>query len=177
MTLIINTCKQCGWQWAQHRTRKVNPIPLTCPNCQSHLWNRDSKIIHGENYTKAIEIRQSNPCATLQTIGDKLGVSRERVRQILNKAHKPTKHYIVTYHCNGCGKEILKNNVGGYCMSCKILRNKIPVACTQCEKIFYLSPSRLLVSREHYFCSNKCKGKWMGIHYGRGHHKLALTTV
>ena len=39
--LIINTCKQCGWEWAQHRIRKINAVPLTCPKCYSKYWNSE----------------------------------------------------------------------------------------------------------------------------------------
>jgi len=40
---------------------------------------------------KVIQIRREDPCLTLQEIGDKVHVSRERVRQILEKAKLKTR--------------------------------------------------------------------------------------
>ena len=53
---------------------------------------------------KVIELRKSMPCASNQTIADKVGVSRERVRQILKSSGLPTRKYYAT--CSECGKKI-----------------------------------------------------------------------
>jgi PP-loop superfamily ATP-utilizing enzyme len=39
----------------------------------------------------AIKLREKSPCMTLQAIGDKCGVSKERVRQILQSEGMETK--------------------------------------------------------------------------------------
>jgi hypothetical protein len=43
------------------------------------------------NYHNIVACRVANPDLTLQAIGDKFNVTRERVRQILNHAGVPTK--------------------------------------------------------------------------------------
>lgn len=203
--LIINTCKQCGWQWAQHRSMKVHKVspvcpkcdskfwngdiridhkcqkcgyewsgidkPLRCPNCLSTLWGRDRKIWHGENYNKAIELRKATPCLTLQEVGDKLGVSRERVRQLLNRAELPTMHYKVTNRCSKCGVEVPKSNRSGLCKECKEESHRVPLICDQCGELFYRGQHQVISqSQPHtgYYCSRQCYGKYFGIHYGRG---------
>jgi predicted Zn-ribbon and HTH transcriptional regulator len=210
--LIINTCKQCGWQWAQHRTMKVSkvspvcpkcdskywngdiriehkcqkcgyewggrvdaPNPKRCPQCNSSLWRRNRKEIpHGENFGKVIELRKSTPCLTLKEVGDKLGVTGERVRQILKKAEMPTYHYFIKRYCSKCGARIDKNNQSNLCRKCKIGQNKVPLVCDQCGNLFYREPRDVLRrSQPHtgYYCSRQCYGKHFGTHYGRGRQK------
>ena len=49
---------------------------------------------------KVIELRTSNPNLTLKEISISVGVSRERVRQILEKNNLPTSHYRPARNCN-----------------------------------------------------------------------------
>ena len=49
---------------------------------------------------KVIELRTSNPNLTLKEISISVGVSRERVRQILEKNNLPTSHYRPALNCN-----------------------------------------------------------------------------
>ena len=54
----------------------------------------------------AIQERITNPCATLETIGGKAGVTKERVRQILKGHGLPTIHWKPKkpeYICFNCG--------------------------------------------------------------------------
>jgi hypothetical protein len=174
--LIINTCKQCGWQWAQHRTLKVNPAPLSCPHCRSKLWGRSRKSMPcGENFKKAIELRKATPCLTLQQIGDKLGVTRERVRQLLNKGEMPTKHYHYNskLHCAKCGKKLFAPSKSGLCQGCWA-SPLVPLICDQCGKLFYRRQLRILNPRQPhtgFYCSKQCYGVHFGTHYGGGHKK------
>ena len=210
--LIINTCKQCGWQWAQHRRMKVHevspmcpkcrsyywsgevppkficrkcgyqwserkgaPNPINCPQCNSQLWRRNRKEIpHGENFDKVIELRKVTPCLTLKEVGDKLGVTGERARQILKKAEMPTYHYFIKRYCSKCGAKIAKDNQNGLCRKCGIGKNLVPLICGQCGTLFYRQPRDVMnKSQPHtgYYCSRQCYGKYFGQHYGRGHQK------
>ena len=75
-----NLCIDCGASITERATR--------CRLCTRKLQLSQSPI-----RKKVIRIRMANPCATLQQIGDEVGVSRERVRQILSRAKLPTSHY------------------------------------------------------------------------------------
>ena len=70
------------------------------------LWGRDRKPHpKGENFNRALELRKTTPCLTLQEVGDKLGVTRERARQLLKAGEMPTKRYLRKYYCRKCGKD------------------------------------------------------------------------
>jgi uncharacterized CHY-type Zn-finger protein len=102
------------------------------------LANKQSISRISKHSLEIIEYRKNNPCLTLQQVGNKYGISRERVRQILKRAKEKTTHYY--------------NN------------KKVAVVCSQCNKIFYLKEYDL-IDRENLtnktggrFCSNKCAG-------------------
>lgn len=132
----------------------------------------------GDNFHRVTEIRQSNPCATLEEIGTQIAVSRERVRQILAKAQMPTRHYVSRqlYECLNCGKATTNRR---FCSSkCAYEYNHPLVMCDYCGKLFRRlrallcrPPSR---SSNHYFCSRSCLGKWRAEKYGfkKGHKSL-----
>ena len=74
------------------------------------------------SHSAVIETRKRNPCATLQQIGDKFGVSRERIRQILEPYGFPkgiTIRRKVAGHspiCPICGGKKVQN--AKFCRSC-----------------------------------------------------------
>jgi len=122
----------------------------------------------------AIRARRNNPCATLQRIGDRFGITRERVRQILKEAGKSTVSWRPTYICQNCGKEMLGNNrqVKTFCSKkCWIDYHQVPIECEMCGEIFYVRQSIVLSKHKSHnprFCSNTCQGKWLGENYGKG---------
>jgi len=63
---------------------------------------------------KVSRVRLDNPYATLQEIGDLCTISRERVRQILQKERLPTAARRKA--CKICGKELGRQNKRGYCL-------------------------------------------------------------
>lgn len=73
-------CIDCGARITAQATR--------CVQC-----SRKFPLSQSPTNKKVIKIRKENPCATLQQIGDEVGVSRERVRQILSRAKLPTARY------------------------------------------------------------------------------------
>jgi len=54
---------------------------------------------------QAIQLRIEHPEYSLQTIGTQLGVSRERIRQLLKKNHLPTASAREYRYC-WCGKRL-----------------------------------------------------------------------
>ncbi len=125
-----------------------------------------------------IALRKSNPCATLEEIGGDVGVTRERVRQILNKANLPTKKYITTYLCNHCGDPIPRRRTyqnPKFCSTkCYSAYSRIQIACTFCGTLKEYRAKEVTWKIENrgrssslFFCSKQCQGKWFGKNYGR----------
>jgi len=116
---------------------------------------------------KLAKIRWTNPCATLQEMGDRLGVSRERIRQMLNKLELPTRHYSEKkmVGCLECGSLIKEGKE--FCnVKCRKSYNSVLVTCSQCGKLIKRKPSMVLSSKSrirkgykgNYYCDRKCLG-------------------
>ena len=125
-----------------------------------------------ENFTllptaqAVVSMRNKSACATLQDIADNLGISRQRVHQILKKEDLRTKHYTqkTRFECQVCGK----TSSHKFCsVECKKKWHEIPVTCTTCGKLFTRSRRQLLAHyKEFLFCSRECFGKWTGERHG-----------
>src|SRR3990167_4349568 len=112
-------------------------------------------------------IISENPCLTLQEVGDLVGVSRERVRQLVVKdgltrvkgarlRGKPVKPI---RYCEGCGKELTRDSVRDRHMRCRL---KVPCICRGCGKGFEMWQAHILsqaaLGKEAgIYCSNRCK--------------------
>lgn len=119
---------------------------------------------------KIVAARKANPCLTLEAVGERFGCTREYVRQILKGKGEKTRHLITHKHCIACG-----NQMGNACVSfcsrkCQYAYVRIPIACKECGVIFRVRASYLISRRKHgkdaNFCSNKCKGIWIGKTFG-----------
>ena len=122
-----------------------------------------------------VSMRNKSACATLQDIADNLGISRQRVHQILKKEDLRTKHYTqkTRFECQVCGK----TSSHKFCsVECKKKWHEIPVTCTTCGKLFTRSRRQLLAHyKEFLFCSRECFGKWAAEHYGfKAHPENAM---
>ena len=118
--------------------------------------------------------RKENPEMTLQEIGNKFDLSRERVRQILKQMDLPTKHksfgsIITQTICPKCGRQKLYR--AKYCRKC---RKELLYEFVQCEtcripikrRISYTSYMKERRGYKHIWCSKKCQGKWLANNYG-----------
>ena len=120
---------------------------------------------------KIIALRWTNPCLTLQAIGDQVGVSRERVRQILKRTGLPTKHYKQTYTCIVCRNIITHCGNKYFCsQKCRMKYHRIPVECNYCGKIIKRRISEILhysdkIQRNYSYCNRTCFGKWLGYNH------------
>lgn len=121
---------------------------------------------------QVIKYRQKNLCLTLEQIGTKFDVSRERVRQILARSGVETKNIRFGKHlahiCPYCGGK--KGSSVVMCHKCS--SPKVTVACDECGKLIERSYNelrwRLTHGREQkqFFCSRECHGRYIAKRYG-----------
>ena len=136
---------------------------------------------------------------TLQAIGDKCGVSRERIRQILREHYPNQLHptlltrkqlaqilqcspsLLQTIEAEGLSPSIHRDHRFFYdpkdIEAIKaIVESKQPIPevqliCEVCGKTFYRKPYYIRPTQSPgRFCSNKCKSSFLGVHYGFGIH-------
>ncbi len=167
MNRVLNTCRKCGWLWFSQKGNQTSK----CPHCLTTLWLRDRKTrittgVQGGNAIKVIGIRESNPCATLQQVGDEVGITKERVRQILVSSSLPTRHYTVPklFSCLNCGKPTYNKK---YCRKqCWYEYTHPLLTCDTCGTLFRRGQSQIIsranrpVYKGGIFCSRKCIGKY-----------------
>ena len=130
---------------------------------------------------QVIQEKKAQPNATLKQIGDKCGVSGERVRQILQRAHIATHYHVKRYVCNHCCRIIDSKfyHSQTFCSpGCRKAYYTATVECEECRQLFeigYRSLSRRVRrGQQHLFCSRTCKSRWLGEKYGFGvHRKIA----
>ena len=112
-----------------------------------------------------MRLRKTQPCATLQQIADSVGVSRQRVHQILSSAGVATRKKRTSLRPL-CAREGCPNRLDSkhrvYCsMGCRDLDKHISVSCSWCGKLFPMLASSLIwkiANGQKYFsCSNECK--------------------
>jgi hypothetical protein len=121
-----------------------------------------------------IKERLVNPSATLKQIGDKHGVTKEWVRQILAAENLPTRHWPVRYYiCNNCHKCFIKNRNSSILFCSAKCRKKYYYATIRCEicgtrftKPYHVLIKGLRNGQEHFFCSSECRGRMVGLNYG-----------
>lgn len=114
------------------------------------------------------DLRAANLSISMAEIAKKVGISRQRVYQILRKDGFPTRRRVLKnqYECLVCGA-VTEHK---FCSKeCKIKWKQIPVVCTRCGKLFLRNRSQLLNNyRRHdstLFCSKHCSGKWLAENY------------
>jgi DNA-binding XRE family transcriptional regulator len=118
-----------------------------------------------------IELRSINISMTMSEIANIVGISRQRVFQILREEGLPTKHYNslkkYNYQCPVCGTI----SPHKFCSNeCKKKWQQVPVICSRCGKLFFRDLTQFLHNyRDHsqsLFCSKDCAAKWLGEMYG-----------
>jgi len=118
-----------------------------------------------------VRTRQNNPCATYQQIGDKYGITRERVRQILSGYDFETGKVVsarIKRTCPLCGGT--KASTSKKCSKCRAPK-KVPLACDYCREIFYRDEWMVIYrfnkkGVRFQFCNKTCQGYYVAEHYG-----------
>lgn len=111
---------------------------------------------------KIIELRRNNPCMTMQWIADRVGVSRERIRQVLSAAGLRTWSTCINifFYCVHCGKPSKRE----FCSrQCKKEHNRVSVACFNCGTIINRKIVEITRSKRH-FCTRGCFNDWRRAH-------------
>jgi len=138
--------------------------------------NRTNNSGESDTRQRVKELRMSNRFISMSAIARLIGISRQRVFQILQEEGLPTKHLVKPvnkdqYSCPVCGK-ISTNK---FCSNeCKKQWHQIPVVCSRCGKLFFRDVHQFLANyRDHsdiVFCSRNCQSRWIGAHYGFKSH-------
>ena len=116
---------------------------------------------------QVIQLKKENPQYTLQQIGDQIGITRERVRQILNTESLPTHHLTPPKRCRQCKKPINKAGNRIFCsLACKSLSRRIKLVCETCHIEFYrlkgINNFRTeKTGLKHQYC---CLGCFLAVH-------------
>lgn len=114
--------------------------------------------------SKVLEILEENPSIPYSIIGDRVGVTRERVRQIAQKNGYPPRTGVLKLKtCPVCGKTFNTRNL--YCSpECgyEARRKRVAVNCHQCGKPIERTPGNMRSRSGKYFCNRVCFGKWTG---------------
>lgn len=120
-------------------------------------------------------LRQQNPCLTLIEIGDQLGVTRERVRQILKKEGMSTRALYVPkygrFSCVVCDKVFVPERATSTRLYCSVQCQKeaamITLSCDWCGNLFKRpiykeKPTLARHPGKNVFCNKHCYGSWFG---------------
>ena len=126
-----------------------------------------------------VAFKLANPCLTQQEIGDEFGISHQRVSYILRKHKIPSARNITVYKttCPKCRG--VKSSEALMCLKCSNAESDVPVLCSYCDTLFTRKQGHIIyhINKRHqtlFFCTNKCKGKYLGKRYGRNHPKNFL---
>ena len=133
---------------------------MACPEC---FHNHDVPAWANSSREVVKYLRNNHPEITLQEIGSHVGISRERVRQILSSANLETRSRGRTLpmpDCRHCGTP-LPNRRRRYCgPKCQYPNGKTTTYCHYCNKEIILMTS-VYISRQsrskHIHCSRDCR--------------------
>ena len=114
-----------------------------------------------------LALRRQNPQLTGADIGRLVGVSRERVRQVLQEEQLVTRK---SYKCTQCGKYFVEGYNYELCSSeCRRAKYYSPIKCVTCGTMFWRLKSvvRIRERRPEYtsklqFCSMSCSSRRPG---------------
>lgn len=138
--------------------------------------------------TRAIALREEHPDWTLQRIATEIGVSRQRVHQVLDRGRLTTGGVPepVKAECDSCKRpmDVGVHERRGYCKDCWREAAMVGVICQECfnarglYRIVRMCHLNILNGRiqsngkraEIAFCSQRCLGAWRGRTHGFAAH-------
>ena len=138
----------------------------------------------------------ADPTLTLQAVGDRVGVTRERVRQIVKDERIAIDRTTRLAKCYRCHNDFLAGDLDELhrCPDCRwraFSHQRRSRHCTWCGAIFWMQPSQIRKStgvdnvnrnrrakglptyKGQFFCGYSCTAKWRAAFfgYGSGHGK------
>jgi len=123
------------------------------------------KTSHKYRYQVVTQLRYDNPDMTLLAIGNIVGLTKERVRQILKRASMATGATRPPHICFTCNTIMPKGTYNKYHVECRPTNTSIDEVCTYCDKIFQLRKSQhkaqlnraqLKHNQKIIYCSHSC---------------------
>lgn len=122
------------------------------------------------NTEKIKEIRNENPTKKASEIAKELGLTRERVRQILNSLGLPTRFLTPLRIClnEKCVNEITRTSKAKTCSPlCFYEHHREIFKCAYCGEAKMMLKTILAIQRQKYtntYCSKPCRsrGIWVG---------------
>ena len=128
-----------------------------------------------------LRLLQCSPQISNTEIGRRVGVSRERVRQILGNRWGTARGVPLKIHCRECGTLIrAQDNYTAYkqhlCMKHFVPKRVqwVELTCEICSAPFWRTSSEIRSAKNQgqnkRFCSKYCLGKWAGDNYGFAIH-------
>jgi len=120
-----------------------------------------------------IRLRQEHPHWTGARIASELGISRQRVNQVLLEAGIRTKRIAPCRFCKRCGTKLSESNLREFCNDvCKKEYSNVPLICSECDTLFWRRISSMLVypfnektstrNKKYIFCTKQCQGRFLG---------------
>ncbi len=130
-----------------------------------------------DNRYLVTEIRRNDPKVPASTMAKDLGISRERVRQLLKELGLKTNILKCGKRCPECGQKI--SSQSKLCRVCflqkRFLGSRVNLLCDSCGKRFLRLRSEWKTSRikgyRFTFCNRRCQGHYLGIHSGFGNRR------
>ena len=128
-----------------------------------------------------VEAKLAEPSITLQALGDRFGLTRERIRQILITEGIITRRVLKTKDCKYCGQAFIERDAfkakqsTTYCSpECRTNAHRVYLICDTCDTLYFLKASDYR-GRQRYqrfdsdsngvtsnYCSIKCRGEGAG---------------
>lgn len=105
---------------------------------------------------KVLAIRQGDPRRKSVRIAETVGVSRQRVDQILNKHGLPTNFWAPDKYCIDCGKRVRRSL---RCRPCDDATHWTRTNCLYCGAV-NLTRNSVFKARRRYFCDHSHKSLW-----------------
>ena len=176
------------------RLSRLLHIP-TCVNCGKPLsryhnslrcWRCNGLAHRGKTFSQVLALRLGNPQLRMVEIASQIGISRERVRQILKRAGQPTNLFSGPRHCPSCGKTLsYKIRKSGLCLACLTASRHSQVyktfICEICGQPFERRMSEVRAARKYgrriRWCSHRCQGKDLGKSAGWGRKRYLVLAV
>jgi len=114
---------------------------------------------------EVLQLRKNNPAMSMSEISRVVGISRQRVFQLLKMEGLPTRIKKLVFYCVKCDKVVDKEKTFRYnkqkCTECRIKENIVYLFCYFCNNL--MVRRKYTIRNRHHFCDKVCYGLWLTI--------------